>query len=79
MNAVATWWDGVELWIAGLPFVPQVAVVLLVVVPAAALTAYVVDIVLSALFDARRRYFRRTPADRDPAAVTTGNSDPREK
>ena len=76
---MATWWDGVELWIAGLPFVPQVAVVLSVVVPAAALTAYVVDVALSALFDARRRCFRRTPADQDHAALTTGDSDPREK
>ncbi|SFA39298.1 hypothetical protein SAMN05444374_101282 [Rhodococcoides kroppenstedtii] len=55
MNAVASWWDGVELWIAGLPFVPQVAVVLAVVVPAAAVVAVVADVVLSALFDARRR------------------------
>lgn len=55
MNAVASWWDGVELWIAGLPFVPQVAVVLAVVVPAAAVVAVVADVVLSALFDVRRR------------------------
>jgi hypothetical protein len=62
VNAVGSWWDGVELWIAGLPFIPQVAVVLAVVVPAAAITAYVVDIVLSTLFDARRRMFRRETA-----------------
>ncbi|MCZ4275101.1 MAG: hypothetical protein WBB62_09510 [Rhodococcus sp. (in: high G+C Gram-positive bacteria)] len=35
MNAIATWWDGVELWIIGLPFIPQSIVVLLVVVPIA--------------------------------------------
>ena len=43
MHAIATWWDGVELWITGLPFVPQSIVVLLVLVPVA--------FVLSAIFD----------------------------
>ncbi|MGB3770502.1 MAG: hypothetical protein WBF79_00150 [Rhodococcus sp. (in: high G+C Gram-positive bacteria)] len=74
MNAVADWWDGVELWIAGLQFVPQVAVVLLVVVPAAALTAYLVDIFLSTLFDARRRWPRRNPPIRETDVPDTARA-----
>lgn len=59
MDAVGRWWDGVELWIAGLPFVPQVGVLLLAVVPVVALAVYVVDTASSVLLDARRRVFRR--------------------
>lgn len=47
MHAIATWWDGVELWITGLPFVPQSIVVLLVVVPAAFVLSGVFDWVLA--------------------------------
>ena len=35
MHAIARWWDGIELWITGLPFIPQSIVVLLVLVHAA--------------------------------------------
>lgn len=33
MERIAGWWDGVELWVAGLPFIPQFLVVLLGMVP----------------------------------------------
>lgn len=43
MHTVATTWDGVELWLVGLPFAPQVAVTMLVVLPLAAVAAKVLD------------------------------------
>ena len=49
MHAIATWWDGVELWITGLPFVPQSIVVLLVVVPAAFGLAKLLDRILAGI------------------------------
>lgn len=47
MHGVASWWDGIELWITGLPFVPQSIVVLLVVVPVAFGFARVFDRLLA--------------------------------
>ncbi|WP_063712619.1 hypothetical protein [Nocardia concava] len=46
MHAIAGWWDGVELWVAGLPFVPQFAVVLAAMIPVCLAIAYVLDRVL---------------------------------
>ncbi|MEU6581044.1 hypothetical protein [Nocardia sp. NPDC046763] len=43
MHAIAGWWDGVELWVAGLPFVPQFAVVLAAMVPVCLAIAYLLD------------------------------------
>lgn len=40
---MARWWDGVELWTTGLPFLPQVVLVLVVVTPLCALAARGVD------------------------------------
>lgn len=48
MNRIATGWDGVELWIAGLPFVPQLFVVLLAVLPVSFLIARTLDAGLGA-------------------------------
>lgn len=31
MNGILSWWDGVELWLSGLPFVAQTVVVMPVV------------------------------------------------
>lgn len=31
MGAILSWWDGVELWLTGLPFIAQTAVVMPVV------------------------------------------------
>ncbi|BBZ67898.1 hypothetical protein MINS_33270 [Mycolicibacterium insubricum] len=28
MNAILSWWDGVELWLTGLPFILQVVIVM---------------------------------------------------
>ncbi|QLY30136.1 hypothetical protein [Nocardia huaxiensis] len=46
MQRIAGWWDGVELWVAGLPFIPQFAVVLAAMVPVCLGLAYVLDRVL---------------------------------
>ncbi|MEU1207199.1 hypothetical protein ACFRAQ_19490 [Nocardia sp. NPDC056611] len=46
MHAIAGWWDGVELWVAGLPFVPQFAVVLAAMVPVCLGIAYLLDRIL---------------------------------
>ncbi|MFF0453201.1 hypothetical protein [Nocardia africana] len=43
MHHVAGWWDGFELWVAGLPFIPQFAVVLVGAVPVSFLIAYLLD------------------------------------
>lgn len=43
MDALATWWDGAELWATGLPFVAQASIVLVVVVPLCALAAQALD------------------------------------
>lgn len=51
------WWDGVEEWLTGLSFVPQLLVTLAVVVPGAIGIAVVLNILVDAvsdLFDRRR-------------------------
>lgn len=47
MHAIADWWDSVELWLTGLPFVLQVSLVMVVL----AVIAMLVVRVLSALID----------------------------
>ncbi|WP_024793286.1 hypothetical protein [Tomitella biformata] len=47
MSGLGNWWDSVELWVTGLPFVPQVVVVMVVLVPLAAGIARLLDIVLA--------------------------------
>ncbi len=43
MAAILNWWDGVELWLTGLPFVVQTAVVMPVVLALAYGSAVVLD------------------------------------
>lgn len=50
MDRVAAWWDGFELWLAGLPFVPQVALVLVVLVPLCGAVAWALDRTIAAVF-----------------------------
>lgn len=47
VSGLGNWWDSVELWVTGLPFVPQVAVVMVVLVPLAAGLARVLDMLFS--------------------------------
>ncbi|MGY4102807.1 hypothetical protein ACW2Q0_25095 [Nocardia sp. R16R-3T] len=46
MHRIAGWWDGFELWVAGLPFIPQFIVVLVGMVPVSFAIAYLLDRVL---------------------------------
>jgi hypothetical protein len=46
VNAILSWWDGVELWLSGLGFVLQTIVVMPVVLALAYLIAVVLDAVL---------------------------------
>ncbi|MFE3445523.1 hypothetical protein ACFXNW_21040 [Nocardia sp. NPDC059180] len=43
MDRIAGWWDGFELWVAGLPFIPQFLVVLVGMVPISFALAYLLD------------------------------------
>ncbi len=63
MNGLRTWWDGVEAWLTGLSFLPQLLVSLAVIIPLAVLAA----IVLNALVNGVLRIFERTePAEPTP-------------
>ncbi|MGE2733195.1 hypothetical protein [Mycolicibacterium vaccae] len=44
MDGFLNWWDGVELWLTGLPFVVQTAVVMPVVLALAYAVAVVLDV-----------------------------------
>lgn len=50
MNQIASWWDGAELWLIGLPYVPQLLLVMGVVLPAAFGIARGFDLVLARVF-----------------------------
>lgn len=72
MESIARWWDGVELWVTGLPFVPQSVVVLLVIVPIAFLLARVFDRVLAVVLHLLGRDARAArDAELTGAATTT--------
>jgi len=43
VERIAGWWDGFELWVAGLPFIPQFFVVLVGMVPVSFAIAYLLD------------------------------------
>ena len=43
MDGFLSWWDGVELWLSGLPFVAQTAVVMPVVLALAYGIAVLID------------------------------------
>lgn len=64
VDAVARWWDGIELWVTGMPFVPQSIVVLLVVVPIGFGLARVFDSALALVLHALGRD-RRSGRDVD--------------
>jgi hypothetical protein len=46
MNGILSWWDGVELWLSGLPFVFQSIVVMPVVLALAFVIAVALDTAL---------------------------------
>ena len=57
MSSFLDWWDGVEEWLTGLSFVPQLLVTLVVVVPLAVGAAVLLNLLVGAvtgLVDRRR-------------------------
>lgn len=57
MTWLSNWWDGVEEWLTGLSFVPQLLVTLIVVIPLAVVIAMLLNLLVDAvstLFDRRR-------------------------
>ncbi|MFD4429225.1 hypothetical protein [Nocardia sp. NPDC058497] len=67
MQRIAGWWDGFELWVAGLPFIPQFLVVLVGMVPISFAIAFLLDRALRAIFRLLGREDRIEPSI--PAAV----------
>ncbi|TCJ93642.1 hypothetical protein [Nocardia alba] len=61
MQRIAGWWDGFELWVAGLPFIPQFLVVLVGMVPISFAIAFLLDRSLRAVFRVLRRDDRTEP------------------
>ncbi|ORB83176.1 hypothetical protein B1987_04255 [Mycobacterium kansasii] len=55
MNGFLNWWDGVELWLSGLPFALQALAVMPVVLGLAYLTAAVLDGLLGKGIQVMRR------------------------
>ncbi|GAC57192.1 hypothetical protein GOHSU_16_01500 [Gordonia hirsuta DSM 44140 = NBRC 16056] len=56
MNAFLSWWDGIEEWLTGLPFVPQLLVTIVVLIPLATGIAWLVNFLVVwvfSLFDRR--------------------------
>jgi len=58
VTAFFNWWDGVEEWLTGLSFVPQLLVTVVVVIPVAVLIAYVLNFLVDLAADIldRRRF-----------------------
>ncbi len=67
VQRIAGWWDGFELWVAGLPFIPQFLVVLVGMVPISFAIAYLLDRTLRAIFRVLRR---DEPTDGAPIPAT---------
>ncbi|CAM3585946.1 hypothetical protein [Smaragdicoccus niigatensis] len=59
MASVGEWWDSVELWIAGLPFIPQFVLVLAVLIPVGFGIAWLLDVLVNAVLAALGRGFER--------------------
>lgn len=60
MPSVLDWWDGAELWLSGLDFVPQVAIVM----PVALALSYGLALVADKLLGCGIRSLRRLRRDR---------------
>lgn len=58
MNGFLSWWDGVELWLSGLPFVLQTLAVMPVVLALAYLLATLLDALLGKGIQLLRRVRR---------------------
>ena len=61
MGGFLNWWDGVELWLSGLPFVAQTAVVM----PVVLVLAYAIAVLLDALLGNGVRLLHRLRGGED--------------
>jgi len=50
MDGFLSWWDAVEEWLTGLPYVPQLLVTLAVLIPLATGIAWVVNYLVVKVF-----------------------------
>ncbi|WP_079122093.1 hypothetical protein [Mycobacterium tuberculosis] len=64
MNGFLSWWDGVELWLSGLPFALQALAVMPVVPALAYFTAALLDALLGRVIQLIRRARRPDQAPR---------------
>ncbi|MEV0357781.1 hypothetical protein AB0H71_17160 [Nocardia sp. NPDC050697] len=72
MEQIAGWWDGFELWVAGLPFIPQFLVVLLGMVPISVAIAMGLDRTLRAVLHLLGRDRTPEPGEMPGAAGPAG-------
>ncbi len=66
MNAILSWWDGVELWLSGLGFVLQTIIVMPVVLAVAYFAAVVLDALLGYGITGIRLVRRVRHGDKEP-------------
>ncbi|MEJ2890282.1 hypothetical protein [Actinomycetospora aeridis] len=71
LRAVATWWDGIELWLTQLDFAVQVVLVVAVVGPVCWGVAAVIDTVVERSVAARLEASERRQERRREAAGTS--------
>ncbi|MGY2007814.1 hypothetical protein ACW9HC_12605 [Nocardia gipuzkoensis] len=76
MHRIAGWWDGFELWVAGLPFIPQFLVVLVGMVPISFAIAYGLDRVLRAVLRMVDRRYGADPAPVQPVPAGAAMLEP---
>lgn len=62
MQHIGSWWDAIELWVAGLPFLPQYAVLVFVLVPVSFVLAFGLDTFLNAVLQLLGRRGEDAPA-----------------
>lgn len=74
VNGFLNWWDGIELWLSGLPFVLQAIVVMPVVLVLAYLTAVVLDGLLGKGIDLMRRTRQSARRHTLPDSLHTGET-----
>ena len=65
MNALLSWWDGVELWLSGLGFVLQT----IVVMPVVLVLAYLIAVALDTLLGYGTRLTRRARPGRRASSM----------
>ena len=71
LRAVATWWDGIELWLTQLDFAVQVVLVVAVVGPVCWGAAAVIDTVVERSVAARLETAERRAARREQDRAST--------